>query len=243
MSDSIPSENVIRPDCLSKTIPRGRGKLQFSIRSLLLLTLIVALALTSVLMFRRMSQAETELVKLRNEAGYLTITDETVFQGIALHCDEPLTWKWRCYLPKGSKYSWSVGSGMIPKTGVPADCNASGQDMLPRPKGTEVILTVSIRKDPDPRFERWLFNLSSRTADGTLMEGTTTSIPGQIMDQIFQANMTCGECLGELKAETRKPGEMIVLVKRRIGEATSSSSWKNSSKPQPGFAAWLGEVK
>jgi len=59
-------------DPQSKAVSIDRRKYQFSIRSLLLLTLIAALAVTSLLMYRRMADAERELVKLRNEAGYLS---------------------------------------------------------------------------------------------------------------------------------------------------------------------------
>lgn len=230
------------------TAPRKRAasidrrKFQFSLRSLLLLTLIAVQAVASLLMYRRMSDAERELVKLRNEAGYLKVEDETLFQAIVIPCEEPLTWKWRAYLPKGSKYSWHLNSGMIPAMGVLSG-GASSPEMLPRTQGEEAVITVSIRKDPEPKNKRWLFNLTYRSADGREKKNIGTSIPDQIMDQILQAQMTNTECFAELKAETRKRGESIILVKRRIGEQISGTSWANSSKPQPGFAVWLEEGK
>jgi hypothetical protein len=237
-----PPANAIQPDTQSKAVSIDRRRFQFSIRSLLLFTLIVALAVTSLLMYRRMTEAEKELVKLRNEVGYLKVEDETLFQAIAIPCEDPLTWKWRAYLPKGSKYSWHLNSGMIPATGVLGG-GASSQETVPRARGMETVMTVSLRKDPEPKNQRWLFNMSYRSADGKEKHRTGTSIPDQIMDQILQANFTNGECLGDLKAETRKRGETIILVKRRIGEKTSANSWIISSKPQPGFAVWLEEVK
>jgi hypothetical protein len=189
-----------------------------------------------------MADAEKELLKLRNEAGYLTITDETVFQGIAIPCEEPLTWKWRCYLPKGSKYSWHLDSGMVPAAGVSGG-GANFLEVSPRSQGAEVLVTVSLRKDPDPKYERWIFNLKSRSEEGSENQWVSTSIPDPIMNQILQANMTEGCCFGEHKAETRKRGETIILLKRRIGEEITPTSWEISSKPQPGLAVWLREVK
>jgi hypothetical protein len=234
--------NASQPANTSEVVQKVRTKFQFSIRSLLLFTLIVALVITSVLMYLRMSEAEQELVKLRTLAGYLKIEDETLFHAIALQCEEPLTWKWRVFLPKGSKYSWHLNSGMIPESGVLGG-GASSQETLPRTKGIETIITVSIRKDPEPKKERWSFNLSYRSAEGNEKHSTGTSIPDQVMDQILQAHYTSGECLGELKAVTRKRGETIILLKRRIGEPISSNSWISSSKPQSGFAVWLEETK
>jgi hypothetical protein len=214
---------------------------QFSISSLLLLTLTVALAVTSLLMYRRMADAERELVKLRNEAGYLTIEDEKVFQAISIRCEEPLTWKWRAYLPRGSNYSWHLNSGMIPANGVGGGSGGSSREGLPLAQGKEVVITVSIRKDPEPKNKRWVFSVRYRSADGTEKHSTSTSIPDQIMDQILQAQMTQDECFADLKAETRKRGESIVLIKHRTGEQTPSKSWSSSLKPQPGFAVWLDE--
>ena len=106
-----------------------------------------------------------------------------------------------------------------------------------------VVITVSMRKDPEPKNKRWLFNLTYRPADGWEKHSIGTSIPDQLMDQILQADMTDTECFADLNAETRKRGESIILVKRRIGEQTSANSWATSSKPRPGFAVWLEEGK
>lgn len=95
----------------------------------------------------------------------------------------------------------------------------------------------------EPKNRRWLFNLTYRSADGREKQSTGTSIPDQIMDQFLQAHMTDGECFAELKVGTRKRGDSIILLKRRIGEQTSANSWSTSSKPQPGFVVWLEEWK
>jgi len=241
-SGTKPERGVSSTAAENKAVGIQRRGFQFSLRSLLLVTLIIALTLASLLMYRRLSDAERELVKLRNEAGYLKIEDETLFQAIAIPCEEPLMWKWRAYLPKGSKYSWHLNYSMIPAMGALGG-GASSHEVIPRPQGIEGTITVSIRKDPEPTNRRWLFNLTYRSADGKEKHSIGTSIPDQTMDQFLQAHMTDGECLGELNAETRKRGESIILLKRRIGEQTSANSWSTSSKPQPGFAVWLEEGK
>ena len=209
------------------------------------MTLIVALAVTSLLMYRRMSDAERELVKLRNETGYLKIEDETLFQAIAIPCEEPLTWKWRAYLPKGSNYWWHLNSGMIPADGV-SGSGVSSSEMRPRTQGMEEIITVSIRKDPEPKNKRWLFNVTRRSADGSVQKRAQAPLPFPIRSwtSSSQAQMTEWRVLcGSSKPETRRRGESIILVK------TSKSASQHPpvlwtafcSKPQPGFAVWLEE--
>jgi hypothetical protein len=242
MSEPITPLNVSQPANTNEVVPKDRRKFQFSIRSMLLFTLIVALVITSVHMYRRMSEVEQELVKLRTLAGYMKIEDETLFQALALQCEEPLTWKWRVFMPKGSKYSWHLNSGDFPESGV-LNGGVSSVEQTPRPAGVESIITVSIRKDPEPKNKRWDFVLSSRSTEGDKKESMTTSIPDVVMDKILQSGCSETYSVGDLKPETSKRGELIILLKRRIGEQSSPNSWTTSSKPQPGFAVWLNETK
>ncbi|MGB7736342.1 MAG: hypothetical protein WBL72_21890, partial [Thermoguttaceae bacterium] len=150
--------------------------------------------------------------------------------------------QWRAYLPKGSNYWWHLNSGTIPAVDVLGG-GAFIQGTIPRTQGIEVVITVSIRKDPVPKNKRWLFNLTYHPVDGGEKNGICTAIPDQIMDQILQAEVKIDECFGQRKAETRKRGESIILLKRRIGEQNSDNSWQSSFKPQPGFVVWLEEEK
>lgn len=241
MSEPITPLNVSQPANTSEVVPKDRRKVQFSIRSMLLFTLFVAMALTSVLMYRQVSETEKELVKLRNEAGYLKIEDETLFQALALDCQEPLTWKWRVFLPKGSKYSWHLDSGNISEFDVPKG-GVYTSEQLPRTKGTEAIITVSIRKDPEVDKKRWTFNLSCRATEGNERNSIGGTIPDNVMDKILQCPMKSTQLLGSLKPETRKPGESIVILQYHIGEQSppNSNSWTSlTTKRQPGFAVWL----
>jgi hypothetical protein len=226
--------------------PPSRRPLQFSIRSLLLFTLFAALVLTSLLMYRRLSEAERELSKLRREAGYLKIEDESLFHAITVPCDEPLTWKWRIFLPKGSKYRWTLASGdAIPQSGLPKGqfCSMSSDEQIPRSKGVEAVVTAVIRKDPEPDNKRWFFRVSLRSVDDNANSVAETSIPDDLMRKIIQSHCSETAQIGQLNQETRKPGETIDFLKCRLGEPTSPNSWTISPNPQPGFSVWLEEIK
>ena len=242
MSDPVNTSQPVNP---SELVPNDRKRFQFSIRSLLFFTLIAALVTTSLLMYRRMSKAERELITLRNEAGYLKIEDEKLFQAIALDCPEPLTWKWRVFMPKGSKYSWNLASGDIPESSIPKNgfCLVSSFEQLPRTKGVEALIMVSIRKNPDPNNKRWDFTLFCRSTERDEKSSLATSISDELMDNILQAHCSETHAFGDLKPETSKRGETIILLKRRIGEQSSPNSWTTSTKPQSGFIIWLKEMK
>jgi hypothetical protein len=222
-----------------------RWRFQFSIRSLLLFTLFAALVLTSLLMYRRLSDAERELSKLRREAGYLKVEDESLFHAIAVPCDEPLTWKWRVYLPKRSKYRWMLAYGdEIPQSGFPKNiCYSFTDEQIPRSKGVEALVTVSIRNDPDPDAKRWIFSLAMRSAEENASSETRTTIPDDLMRKILQSCASETARIGQQKQETRKSGEVIDLVKCRLCEEISPNSWTISPNPQPGFGVWLEEIR
>ncbi len=211
-------------------------RFQFSLRSLMLFILFVALILTSVLMYRRMSNAERELVKLRNIAGYLKIDDENLFYAIAIETGEPWTWRWRVYLPAGYKYSWHMNSGNIPANGTSNNSGGSTSDGTPRIEGSEAIVYLTLRKEPE---NKWLLNLTCQSSDAKA--GLTTSVSDDIMNQI-NANMTEIQNIGEGKAVSCKLDKPIIFFKRRIGEKQPNGSWRTTQKDMPGIMVWLETV-
>ncbi|MBN2580953.1 MAG: hypothetical protein JXB10_18360 [Pirellulales bacterium] len=177
-------------------------------------------------------------MKLRTEAGYLKIKDDSLFQGIEIPCEEPLTWKWRVFLPKGSKYSWHYLAGMIPASPHVPKCSGSHEGHS-RSNGVEAIITVSLRKAPDPQKEQWSLGLSFRSVEAREKWSMRTSVS----DQDLQLGHTNIEVFGGSQAVTCKRGETIFLLRNRALEQTSSNSWVDSQKPQPGIAVWLEEIK
>jgi hypothetical protein len=215
-----------------------RSRFQFSLRTLLLFVLIVALAVTSLVMYRRMADAEKELRTLRDMAGYLTIDDEKLFYAIGLETYEPLTWRWRVHLPAGHKYSWRLESGKIPRLGLTQGSGVSTTDDFPLRNALEAIVSLSIRKNTD---NKWIITSSCQSPD--YRNSLSGSIPDDVMDQVRAANMTETEEIGKGKAISCRLDKPIVFLRYRMGEKQPNGSWKSSQNPTPGVMFWLEAAK
>src|SRR5437868_3369152 len=85
---------------------------RFSLQTLLLLVAIICLAVPLILQSLRLRDAEAELSKLRDETGRLTVKDRTrVHVMLVGGSNDPLSWKWRLFIPKGVRYGWNIAYG------------------------------------------------------------------------------------------------------------------------------------
>jgi hypothetical protein len=96
-----------------------RYRITYSLATLLSVVIVAALILAYVLHIRGLPDAERELHVLRQETGRLTIDDRTKFHAVTVPVDEPNTWRWRIFLPKGHRYSWQIATKDIPPNSVP----------------------------------------------------------------------------------------------------------------------------
>jgi hypothetical protein len=224
--------------------PPFLSRFQFSLRSLLVFILFAALVLTSVLMYRRMivaeqktEAAEQEMNKLRNAAGYLKIEDKTLLYAIALETYEPLTWRWRVYLPAGRTYSWRIISGNIPPDGVSKEYVGSTNSASTT--GVECIVILSFRKNPD---NKWLMTMQVQAADSK--NRLDLPVPDEIINQVINVkeNPAEGQCIGEGKQVSSKLDVPIIFLKKRILEKQPNGSWQSSPNPMPGIMMWLEAV-
>ena len=133
----------------------NRG-LRFSLRTLMLLTTFVAMAvslLVSARNNRRLARINESLGKenrrLRDEVGELSIEDEGQLHAIRIPTDSYLEWTWRVWIPQGREYRLRCVGDQIPKEGWPS---GTGGTMWLRQAGEHVI-RYRIRRDPkDDRF-------------------------------------------------------------------------------------------
>ena len=234
MAESMASLPPIEPGEQGNADGARRWRFQFSLSTLLLFTVIVALVMASLVMYRRMKRAEEELDKVRDIAGYLKVEDENLFYAVAIQTGEPWTWRWRVFLPAGHKYSWHTESGEIPVAGMPHGNGASSYNSLPLINGTEAIVYMTLRKGLDGR---WLLTLSCQATN--MKDRQTVSVSDEIVDQILTANMTEEQCLGDVKAVSCKLDQPVVFLKHRIGEKQPGGSWRTSQNPTPGIMVWL----
>lgn len=82
---------------------------RFSLRTMMLATLFLGMALAIVLLTLELIPLRAEVQQLRNEAGYLTIDDPTKIHAIRVMTTETGTWRFRVWVPDGPLYYLRMG--------------------------------------------------------------------------------------------------------------------------------------
>jgi hypothetical protein len=95
-------------------------RFQFSLRKLLLVIAAVVVVASHGLTSYRLWKAERELRTLQIRQGILVVEDETKIQVVRVDLQQPMTWRWRVYLPPGRNYVVAYETGDIQQNGFPA---------------------------------------------------------------------------------------------------------------------------
>jgi hypothetical protein len=132
-----------------------RKRLQFTIRGMLAVVTIVALAISLYLTHARLRSTEAEVERLRKETGYLTIGDVDQVHLIAVPTTEEMAWRWRVYLPGGHDFVLYAHHGRLdakghPESGGLSMCHIGGRS---DPwKAREILLDAALGKNPEGEF-------------------------------------------------------------------------------------------
>jgi hypothetical protein len=163
--------------------------------------------------------------RLRNEVGELTIDDKTKIHLIGVHTNDDLKWKWRVWIPEGTKvvarYQW----GRVPRDGVPR---------------TKNILVL----DPG---EQWITLTALRDADGKNWVGRVETPLGSIDtiipagEQFFDlpSKVVFGAGLGYTTEVLDSDVRSYVMYRYRVGQFTSSKQLSDADELTAGFIIWL----
>jgi hypothetical protein len=210
---------------------------RFSLRTLLLLVVIVCIAIPLGMQSYKLHRAETELRQLRNEVGYLSIDDRSKVHVVAVDMNEPNTWRWRIFLPQGVRYSWCLGFGDIPAKGVPQPKLQHISNEPYSDNDVEVVLTARLRQLDDGD---WSLSVSSMIGDQTYqMGGARVTIPSEEMRRIQKVSVYDGQIRGTRGTETLNPKKPIVLLQKRVCEKQPDGSYRPSANPMPGYMIWM----
>lgn len=133
---------------------KRRRWLQFSLRTLLFLMVVAAVAFswrTAARQRQEIQHLRSEVNRLKDEVGEIVIAegDENKLHVKEIPAIEPLIWKWRIYVPpeRAAQLRWTAGS--IPQTGY---------DLGPFPiietsiLYGEPVLTVALRRNEDSQW-------------------------------------------------------------------------------------------
>jgi hypothetical protein len=125
---------------------------RFSLLALFLLMTIAALAIALIQARTRLGSLEVEVDRLRKEAGFLSISDPDKVHVIAVPRTDPMTWRWRVYLPGGQDFGIYSNCGKLDAKGLPATGRSSGSRIggqsNPR-EPREILIDVAYGKNID----------------------------------------------------------------------------------------------
>jgi len=145
--------------------PRPR----FSLIGLLLAVSVIAIALAYVVTLRRLMVAEAELIRLRQETGYLEPTADDTVAAVRLISDQPMTFRLRVRVPASPRYRLAYSSVWPQGASQPAWFGA-----VPMPPGESVVIVRIVK---DIRDERWKITTLRRGDDGTRRIATVLPDP------------------------------------------------------------------
>ncbi|NNE00301.1 MAG: hypothetical protein HKN47_23530 [Pirellulaceae bacterium] len=135
------------------------SRLQLSLRDLLMLVAMVALAIGYWSTYRRLQRSEAELAQLRLSTGYLAPSEAAQIAAVRAPSEQPLTYRVRVRVPDQPRYRVAYSS-LWEKDAANPEWFAA----VDLPPG-ESLVTVRVAKDP--RDERWKIVAAVQSERGT----------------------------------------------------------------------------
>jgi hypothetical protein len=216
----------------------GPVRAKYSLGTLLLVVAAAGVIIGSYVVGMRLKQAERELKVLRDETGRLSIGDRSQVHVIHVAGDEPNTWRWRLFLPKGHKYSWNLAAEEIPQFDVPQKAGVKVTSYEPYwERDNEVLVTATLRHQDDAH---WRLAVESRIGDSKHQMGSVPlRIPAEKLAWNTEGASTDGRVAGSRGTEQYDPRRPLILLQRRPVARRADGSYGPSPDPMPGFMIWL----
>jgi hypothetical protein len=210
----------------------------YSLRTLLIVVAALCFGIGAYLVGRRLREAERELRALRTETGRLTVDDRSKVHVITVPVDEPNTWRWRLFIPKGRQYSWNLAAERIPARGVPQAAIKAGSNEPYWERDNEALVTARLR----PEGDHWRLSVESKIGDSQWqMSGGALKIPAEKLAWNTEGASTDGQVAGSAGVQILEPSGPIILLKRRPLALLPDGTYGPSPDPMPGFMIWLAE--
>jgi hypothetical protein len=162
---------------------------------------------------------ETEIRRLRDDFGELSIEDESRFHAIGIPTNNKLEWAWRIWIPEGHSYRVRSFGEKISKEGFP-----QGGNTITISEPGEHIVRYRIRRDP--RNSVWWGEIE---ANYSILGG---------YEQPWVEWKTTASTTGGVSTTTQDfaPDERVELARHRVSQVRSSDKIED---PAPGFLIWL----
>ena len=213
---------------------------RFSLLAMLLTAAVLCLAVSHWNTSLQLAAARTELRKLRDQVGYVTIEDRTKFHAIALDSGEPDTWQWRLFLPKGARYQWNMAYEDIPQHSPPPDGQVSAISNEPYWESENEVLVTARLRPADAG--NWTLSVTSKIGDSqNQMAGTYMTIPAEKIAWKSEVFSTEGRVIGFRGTEVYDASGPIILLQERPCERQPDGTYQPANGPAPGFMIWLSK--
>ncbi len=205
---------------------------QFSLRNLVLLLTVLALAIALFKSQYELGKAKTELVTLRNQMRYLSGDNNTDIHVINVPALNPREWRWRIDLPEKGKYQLRVAFDQIPLSGLPA----------PRPQTIffgelpkeEFMFSVGIHQvDGD-----WKMNWRTDAADANDRNWQIT-IDSQNTEWLAKSGGTSLQIAGNKATESGSPDAPFPLLRYRQALKVNPTTIAQDPNPANGILIWI----
>jgi hypothetical protein len=212
--------------------PTHKRGLRFSLRGLILVSALVCAVVSHVRTSLELRRTKEEAKLLRNELGYLTITNTDHVHAIAVAADEAWArkqWKWKLHLPEGRRFDIHCKTTDLPSSDLPSD-----RVVL---SGVTGDLTLSVSAVRSPKGEWQVVqqcdsgaNLTSPISNATWLE----------KDESATFDQT-----GKDFTKSVAPGEPLVLLRVRVAKKVPVGGGMGVTmdpKPTDGIMVWVKET-
>ena len=220
-SGFVPSDEQKSPGSSTK------GRCQYTLRGLMLLVLLVAMALSLIATVRRLWNAEAQLADYRREYGILSAEEPMKLSAVACWAPEPNHWRWRVHFPSG-KFAINCTNTKITAGNVP---NLREGIRVEDQSG---IVEISVTVFQDPNDSKWKYHLSVTSGACTQFWdlGTPPGFP------VERNSVTSGVQWGQ-SATIVSPERPLVLLRKRLIKGSQLSD----SDPTDGLMIWIERMK
>jgi hypothetical protein len=207
-------------------------RLRFSLRTVLLLIVLVAIVLTLWVSYRvarenRMLREENQ--RFRNEVGDLIVPvgSENKLHAVGAKVIEPWQWKWRVHVPAAGQYWVNAKTNSLPAAAEPRQ---PGTQLSLRPG--ENVIGFGLHRD---ERNRWAWNFTV-AGGGMEIGGGVTAAPE--IGTLVEAG--CLKPSIAVTGNVTSDADLVLqLLRVRLMHSTGSVSSKEAHTAGPGAEVWI----
>ena len=206
---------------------------RFTIRGLLIAVIIVAMSLALGLAYRELIPLRREVKRLRDQAGILTIEENSKLNAIAIETYTPIAWKWKVWIPADKHFRLRFAAKEVPIRGAfparPATTN-----IVAEATGREIEIVAKIEKRIDGSVR-----LAVTQGPGTMYASIDPQNAGWLLTSSGSTTQGVGK-MHRLHNDRDKP---LVLLRKRFFYTPGTIPPTPNPKTTDGVMIWIDEVR